>query len=899
MCLIMKRKILFFLASLMVCGVAQLHAATTVTELTCEYREGPVSIDAAKPRLSWKIESSERNFKQSAYQICVANSVKGLSSSECSHWSSGKIESDESIQIEYDGETLKSGERLYWRVRVWDSKGRVSKWSDVAYWEMGLLDNADWNGAEWITVAEPGDGEKSLPSQYYRKDFSLEKKIVKARVYTTSLGTYQLFINGEKVSDDLFAPGWTSYHKRLQYQCYDVTDMLSKENTIGAIVGDGWFRGKMGWLGDRAYYGDRLALLAKLVIEYSDGTSECIATNDSWQYNYGAIIMSDWYDGETYDARKELVGWNDAGYNSSAWHKVNIMDYPKNHLVATTVELPQAIEELEPVKMFKTPKGELVADFGQNFVGVVKMKHQGKSGDVIKLSFAEVLDKDGNFYNENYRTAANIDTFILKGGEVETLEPHFVFHGFRYVRFEGVDAMPEAENVRGVVIHTPMNQTGEFATSDDLINQLQSNIVWSQRDNFLEIPTDCPQRDERLGWTGDAQVFCPTAMFNYDVANFYTKWLRDLAVDQREDGAVPHVIPNILSRVGAAAWADAALIIPWNIYKHYGDKRILEEQYESMAGWVEYMERKGGDSYHWAGDFHYGDWLSNPAAYTDKDLIANAYFYYSTTLMIKIAEVLERPSEVKRWRELAENVKRSFNDHYVTPKGRMMSNTQTAYLMAITFGLLPDDVVDNAKRYLADDVASFKHLTTGFVGTPLLCNALSELERDDLAFMLLMRKEFPSWLYPVTMGATTIWERWDAILPDGNFNGGKMNSFNHYSYGAIGEWMYNHITGIKGCEESPAYKNFVLSPHVGGGLTSAEASLECMYGEIKSAWSLESGVFTYNFTIPTNTSAKVILPKAKKGEITINANVPTEQQGSDVTFTLGSGSYSVSYPFGN
>ncbi len=893
----MNKRVWTILLSLIFICVAQGFAATQVGSLTCEYRTNPLGIDAEKPRLNWKIESNERDVEQSAYEVCVATSIKGLSL-PTAYWRSGKVLSEESIQIEYDGAPLKSGERLYWRVRVWDRSGRVSRWSDVAWWEMGLLESEQWDGAEWITVKEEGVSDRSVPSQYMRKEFSADKKVKRARLYSTALGTYRIFLNGEKVSEDLFAPGWTSYHKRLQYQSYDVTDMIEKgENTIGVMLADGWYRGKMAWQHDRAYYGDRLAMLAKLVVEYSDGTSEVVVTDDSWMYSYGAIEMSDWYDGESYDARKELTGWNTSGYDAAAWSAVDEFDYPKDHLVATVVELPRVIEELTPVRVFRTPNGDMVADFGQNFVGWVRFMHEGEAGDLITLSFAEVLDKDGNIFNANYRTAKSVDTFTLKGGEVERLEPHFTFHGFQYVKIEGLKELPAADALRGVVVHTPMTKSGEFSTSNDMINQLQSNIVWSQRDNFLEIPTDCPQRDERLGWTGDAQVFCATAMFNYDVANFYTKWLRDLAVDQMEDGSVPHVIPNVLTRSGAAAWADAALIIPWTMYRHYGDKRILAEQYDSMAAWVEYMERKGGESYHWTGDFHYGDWLSNPAAYTDKDLIANAYFYYSTSLMVEIAEVLGREADVKRWSKLAANVKKSFNDYYVTPKGRLMSNTQTAYLMAITFGLLPDDVVEAAKGYLASDVARFKHLTTGFVGTPLLCNALTAMDRDDLAFMLLMRDEFPSWLYPVKMGATTVWERWDAILPDGNFNGGSMNSFNHYSYGAIGEWMYHHITGIKRCDSSPAYKKFALSPHVGGGLTSAKARFESMYGNISSAWRIEDGVFYYDFTIPANSSARVILPSAKSAEVRVDAKVNVEQEGSDAVFTLGSGSYSVSYPY--
>ncbi|MFR9496275.1 MAG: glycoside hydrolase family 78 protein [Rikenellaceae bacterium] len=893
----MKRRLFIGFVALFL-GVTQLSLAQCdVASLKCEYRTNPLGINVEQPRLSWKLESKRRNTMQSAYEISVASSKRGIGSAKSEIWNSGKVVSDESIQIEYKGRPLISGERVYWSVRVWDDKGKCSGWSEAAYWEAALTQTADWDSAQWITNALDGEVTKSLPSQYYRKEFKLTKRVAKARAYVTSLGTYQLYINGDKVSDDLFAPGWTSYHKRLQYQTYDVTTMLSAENSVGAMVGDGWYRGKMAWQNDRAYYGDQLGFILKMEIEYTDGTKEVVATDSSWKYNYGAIIMSDWYDGETYDARKELIGWNSTNYDDSQWMSVETLNYPKDHLIATEVELPQAIEELKPIKMFTTPKGEMVADLGQNVVGWVRFNCQGQSGDKVTLTFAEVLDQDGNFYNENYRSAEVTDRFILKGGEKETFEPHFTFHGFRYVKFEGVDTLPNAEDVTGVVIHTPMNPTGEFSVSDPLINQLQSNILWSHRDNFLDIPTDCPQRDERLGWTGDAQVFCPTAMFNYDVANFYTKWLHDLAVDQFEDGSVPHVIPNVLTRGGGAAWADASVIIPWVMYKHYGDIRILEQQFDSMVKWIGYMESKAGESYLWKNDYHYGDWLSHATANTDKDLIANAHFFYTTTIVADIAKILGKQSEVERLNKLSENVREAFVNEYVTPNGRLMSNTQTAYLMAIAFGVLSDEQLETTKRALLQDVSRAKHLTTGFVGTPLLCNTLSEIGRDDLAFMLLMRKEYPSWLYPVTMGATTIWERWDAILPNGDFNGGSMNSFNHYSYGAIGEWMYKHIAGIKRCDESLAYKRFLLSPHVGGGLTSAQAAHESPYGRIVSDWKIEDGSFIYNIEIPANTTAQVVLPNAATTQVEIDAMVKMDQVEEDVTIDLGSGVYKITYPY--
>jgi alpha-L-rhamnosidase len=691
-------------------------------------------------------------------------------------------------------------------------------------------------------------------------------------VYITSLGIYQLFLNGEKVGDDLFAPGWTTYNKRLQYQTYDVTSMLKMENAIGIIVGDGWFRGN---IAKNLCYGDQLALLLQLQIFYTDGTSETIVSDKNWKANTGAILESDIYNGETYDARLEMAGWANTGFDAGKWQNVAILNHSKDILVAQKGVPVKAIEELKPQKIITTPKGETVFDMGQNMVGWVRLKVNGKKGDVITLKFAEVLDKEGNFYMENLRAAKCTDTYILKGECEEIWEPKFTFHGFQFVKLEGLSEMPKLDQITGVVIHSEMNPTGAFSCSDSLINQLQHNIQWGQKGNFLDVPTDCPQRDERLGWTGDAQVFAPTAAFNFDVAGFYTKWLKDLAADQLEDGKVPDVIPDVrFGRGGSTAWADAALIVPWTMYLTYGDKRILEEQYASMKGWVEYMRDRAGEDYLWTDDKHYGDWLafattssSYPGATTEKDLIATAYFKYSSGLLAEIAKIIGKNDDAKTYSTLAENIKKAFVTEFVTSNGRLISHTQTAYSLALSFDLLPKNLIQNAAKYLADDVKKMGHLTTGFVGTPLLCKSLSDNGYDSLAFKLLIRKEYPSWLYPITQGATTIWERWDGQKPDGTFQTVGMNSFNHYAYGAIGEWLYTYVAGIKIDEQNPGYKHFYFQPHPGGGLTNASAEFESIYGKIKSVWKIEDGNFIYDIEIPANTKATVILPNSEEKEL--------------------------------
>uniref|UniRef100_UPI004047D6B0 family 78 glycoside hydrolase catalytic domain n=1 Tax=Mariniflexile sp. TaxID=1979402 RepID=UPI004047D6B0 len=484
-----------------------------------EYHTNPVGIDVKKPRLSWQLLSDSDNVMQTAYEIRVATSLSNLKDQNSLLWNSGKIMSDQSVNIAYQGADLKSMQRAYWQVRIWDHKNKASNWSDIAFWEMGILETSEWK-ADWITMKDEKKSETSLPSQYYRKQFSTNKTISSARVYVTSLGLYQLFLNGKKVGDQQFTPGFTSYNKRIQYQTYDVTAMLKKDNAMGAIVGDGWYRGYLGWDGLRSYYGDKLALFAQLQINYTDGTSDVISTNDSWKSNYGPIRKSDIYNGETYDARLEMTGWASSGFDGSKWKQTAVLNHSKEILVASNGLPVKIIEKIKPIKTITTPKGELVFDLGQNIVGWAQIKAKGKKGDTITLKFAEVLDKDGNFFTKNLRAAEATDRFILKGDGEEVFQPHFTFHGFRFIKVEG--ATPTKDDITGMVIHSYMKQTGTFTTSDPLINQLQSNIQWGQRDNFLDIPTDCPQRDERVGWTGDAQVFSMTAGFNFDVASFYT-----------------------------------------------------------------------------------------------------------------------------------------------------------------------------------------------------------------------------------------------------------------------------------------------------------------------------------------------------------------------------------------
>ncbi len=882
---------------------------TRIAGLRCEYLTNPMGIDVANPRLTWQIQSVEPNFKQIAYEIRVAESPAGFNKENKLCWSTGMVMSDQSVNIQYKGSPIESKKRYYWKVRIWDTRNRSTDWSETAWWETGMFDPALWK-AEWIIAA--GRSSDDHRPVCFRKDFDCTKKIKSARLYCSSLGLYQIFINGVKVSSDLFTPGWTSFNKRIQYQTYDVTGMLKSENAITALVGDGWYRGNIGGKVQRNYYGDKLALFAQLELSYTDGTVQQYVTDASWQTGNGAIIESDIYNGEIFDAGLEIKGWDRHGFISSSFVPAMVLSHPKNNLVAQRSYPVRAVAELNPAKILETPKGETVYDMGQNMVGWVRLKVIGKKGDRVVLRFAEVLDKTGNFYTDNLRKARATDEYILKGDGEETFEPHFTFHGFRYVKLEKFSGTPDTKSITGIVIYTAMPQTGTFECSDSLINQLQSNIQWGQKGNFLDVPTDCPQRDERLGWTGDAQVFAPTAAFNFDVASFFSKWMADLAADQLPDGKVPDVIPDVRSGRGSStAWADASVVVPWTVYQAYGDVRILENQYASMKAWVEYMRNRAGEDHLWTGDAHFGDWLAfastksdYPGATTEKDLIANAYYAFSTGRVAQIAAILGKTDDSKRYAELSGKIKSAFCHEYLTPSGRLVSNTQTAYALALSFDLLPESMALKAASYLAADVQKMKHLTTGFVGTPLLCQALSDNGYADLAFMLLMNKEYPSWLYPVTQGATTIWERWDGQKPDGSFQDVTMNSFNHYAYGAIGEWLYSYVAGIRMDPQAPGYKHFFLEPHAGGGLTHAKADLKTLYGTIRSDWRLEDGKMIFACHVPENCSSTVCFETTDSQNILLN-NLPltndksvriTEESGK-VKIEIGSGSYYFTLPY--
>jgi len=851
----------------------------TFKDLTVDHKTNPIGIDNIQPRFSWKIIDAEHNLMQTAYLLRVATDEKFSSSKIV--WQSEKIESDESILQPYKGPDLKSGQKYFWQVKIWDNKGKESKWSTTAFWEMGLLSESEWK-AKWIEMTN--DTIRYSPSPHFRKEFVLNKAIATARIYVTSHGFYELQLNGNKVGDQVLTPGWTSYGKRLQYQVYDVTSMLLKgNNAVGAVLGDGWYRGTLAWGNNWAIYGKRLGILFQLKITFTDGTESMIISDDTWKAsNDGAIRMNDIYDGETYDATKKLTGWNNPGFDDKKWESVKIGNYNNNNLIASEGSPVRKIQEIKPVKIFKTPKGNLIVDMGQNMVGWLRLKVTGPKGSVVTLRHAEVMDKFGEFYTTNLRAAKCQLTYTLSGTGEEIYEPRFTFMGFRFVEVTGFPGELTADNLTGVVVHSDMKVTGSYESSNPLLNQLQHNIQWGQKGNFVDVPTDCPQRDERLGWTGDAQAFCRTAAFNMEVSSFYTKWLKDIAADQKPGGEVPDVIPDILNKQGSltaqpsAGWGDVSVITPWTMYLVYGDKRFLENQYKSMRAWVEYIRKNAGDKYIWKGGSKYGDWLfyhppvnnhTEPDGYTEHDFIATAFYAYSTSILADAAKALGKTEDAKMYSELFNEIKEVFINEYVTKAGRVGTCSQTSYVLALKFNLLPDSLRGKAAEFLVKDIKSRNnHLSTGFLGTPYLCHVLSDNGYTDSAYDLLLQESYPSWLYPVKMGATTIWERWDGEKTDSTFQDAGMNSFNHYAYGAIGDWMYRVSAGIE--TMGPGYKNIIVQPHPSKKLTFSRASFESSYGTIVSGWERKEGKILIKVTIPANTSATIILPAGNQDKVT-------------------------------
>jgi alpha-L-rhamnosidase len=837
--------------------VSELADATV--GLRAEHLSRPLGIGVATPRLSWRTQTARPGWYQQAYEVRSGGEVV-------------RVESDDSVLVPWPFAPLRSRERRLVEVRALGRYGGWTEWSDPCEVEAGLLNVQDWRAA----FVAPTSKERASP--HLRYEFTCDRPVRQARLYATALGVYDAHLNGAAVGDQVLAPGWTSYDHRLRYQTYDITASIRQgTNVIGAMLGDGWFRGRLGWRGSSEVYGDRIAFLAQLEIEHDDETVTIVATDEGWRAASGPILASSLYDGERYDARCELDGWSEPGFDDSNWEGVERVERDLSTLVAPTGPPIRRTETVAPVEILVSPSGRAIVDFGQNLVGWLRIRVEGDAGREVTIRHAEVLE-GGELCVRPLRSADATDRYILRGSGVEVWEPRFTFHGFRYAEIDGWPGELEPQDVEAVVVHSDLERTGWFSCSDPLVERLHENAVWSMRGNFVDVPTDCPQRDERLGWTGDIQVFAPTACFLYDSAGFLRSWLADLALEQGERGGrVPNVVPDVLPPVptgaqydwnaAAAGWGDAAVVVPWVVYQRSGDTEALAAQFPSMCGWVDHVGRLADLNGVWDLGFQFGDWL-DPAApadaanrgLTDPGLVATAYFARSVQLVAEAAAVLGHLSLNARYCRLAERVRAAFRSTYLTSNGLPTSDSQTACAIALEFDLVGDGAQrELVGRRLAELVAANDfRVGTGFLGTPLVCDALCNVGEAETAYRLLLERGCPSWLYPVTMGATTIWERWDSMLPDGRVNLGEMTSFNHYAFGAVADWLHRSVAGLT--PTAPGYRRFTVQPVLGTGLTHAQARHDTPYGTAEIAWRIIDRDLEVSVAVPPNTTAEVWLP---------------------------------------
>ena len=890
-----------------------------VKDLLCEYTENPLGVDNPEPGFSWLLKSDDFGVCQKYYRIQVSD--QGDDFEGRLFYDSGKVVSADSVDVKYGGPPLEANTRYYYRICVGTEVERA--FSEPAYFQTGLFSAENWK-ADWISPPFAEKRKQPKPVYYFKHDFNCRGGAERAVVYASAQGVYEIRINGRRISDNMFAPGFTSYKNRIQYQSYDVGPFLKPgENEVTVLLGDGWFRGPFTFMNFRNLWGKKTSLLFQMHISYPGGDEQLVTSSGDWIVSdRGPVRRSEFYYGEDYDARLEAELESGTLFELSkgaalADEKDGI---GYNLLCENRGDPVKVIDQIVPERIFRTPKGETVFDLGQNISGIVKLRLRNTApGQLVRVSHAEILDDDGNFYTANLRKARASIEYTCRGAESEEYTPVFTYMGFRYVRLEGYENA-EPGTVTGLVVSTEMKQTGRFECSDPMLNRLYRNILWGQRANFIDIPTDCPQRDERMGYTGDAQIFAATACYNMRGIRFFRKWLEDLRLDQGRSGIVDMTVPREIRipffRMKSAGWGDAAVIVPWLLNRFYGDKEILRSSYESMKKWVEYSGRRAArrkPRYIWDNDGHLGDWLApgedKPQWIAKKPWVATAYFAHSADLLARTAEILGRTADAERFSRLFNDIRNAFCDQFVEEDGHIRDGFQTAYALALRFNLLPPELRARAAGYLAEDVRNNGNkLTTGFLGTPHLCFALSDNGHEEAALDLLFQKDCPSWLYPVTMGATTMWERWDGIRPDGSINetkqgGDNMVSFNHYAYGAIGEWLYSRLGGLSADEKVPGFRRFVYSPLITSRLKYVKTGFESLYGRIQTAWEAEDGRVRLELSAPPGTSVELRLKAAVQSSVQVNTK-PLEsfpyadgirQNGNRLIFNLPSGEYGIEY----
>jgi alpha-L-rhamnosidase len=1036
----------------MVCLLSTTSAQAAPVKLRCDYRENPLGIDDATPRFSWQSDNTERNWRQSAYQILVASSAENLQSRNADVWDSGKQSSEASVGIAYGGPALQSRKRYYWTVRVWDANGQQSQSSANAWWEMGLLQKSDWSaqwitrtdpeadadraGIRWIwavgqnalqavpksvflfhttvklkekprdaalfllargdfkahingfqvgakqnwhefdredvtdllkagknaidiavTVAEPNPlgpdavakttkaalaallkitrpngaivrvftnskwkshpqgesawkksvvtadlGDAKLdpvpplpsPAAFLRRSIDVPKRVQSARLYVTALGSYRMFLNGQRIGDDLLTPGFTDYSKRVQYQTYDVTKQVaSGKNVLGAILGEGWFGSGMTWSGLAYFFQPPpVRLLAQLEIQYSDGTRDTIISDGSWKTAASPILHSEIYSGETYDGRAESENWGQPSFDDAKWQSATPAPDSSAPVVAQLDTPVRIVQTLAPVSV--TPvNGAYIFDMGQNMVGWARLKASGPAGTRVRMRFAERLNPDGSIYTENLRNADASDTYVLRGGNDESFVPSFTFHGFRYIEVTGFPGTPTTGNITGEVASSVSGDgTARVTTASDLVNRMWSIGIWGQRGNFVSIPTDCPQRDERLGWMGDAGVFWRTGSYNFDVDAFSHKFMHDVTDGQTDAGDFTNVSPDSLrpfGSEGAPGWADAGVIIPWTTWMQYGDRSIIEHNWDAMQRFMDFIVKANPDFLRKNGvGPNFADWLA-PDDRTNKDLLATAYWALVARMMVEMAHAIGKEDDARRYSDLIGNIRTAFQKAYIKDDGEVGTGTQTSYVVALYTKMAPESLEPALVNNLVKDIESRNwHLSTGFLGTPFLLSTLADHGRADVAYRLLLNETYPSWGYMLSKGATTWWERWNGDTGDP-----AMNSYNHYAFGSVVAWVYRYVAGIDTANDSPGFHHIVIHPHPDSSMPHASGEYDSVYGKIATDWTRTSGKsVSLKVTVPPNTSATIYLPAIPNTQIwesgtSIHAR---EEKGFNVVET-GSGSY--------
>ncbi|MDT0677181.1 glycoside hydrolase family 78 protein [Autumnicola musiva] len=886
-----------------------------ISDLQTEMMVHPEGIDVLNPALSWKLSGTERGLKQTGYQILVASSVEKLSADEADLWDSGKVNSSKSVSVKYKGQRLESRENAYWKVKVWTTNGK-SSWSEPAYWSMGQLHYNDWSG-RWIGMdrAFPWDREEKfsrLSARYFRKEYDLKKNIISAKAYIIGLGLYEFYINGNKIGDQVLAPAPTDYSKNVKYNTFDVTDELRQgENAVATILGNGrYYTMRQSYKPYKIKTFGYPKMLLNIFVEYDDGTTETLRTDNSWKMTAdGPIRTNNEYDGEEYDARKEMPGWKKYGYDDSKWLNAEYVQEAEGLFEAQMNEHMKIVETIKPVSINEIKPDTYILDMGQNMVGWIRMKVKGNKGDQVTLRFSEVLEKSGGLAMENLRDAKVTDIYTLKGAEEEIWEPSFVYHGFRYVEITGYPDKPEIEDFQGRVVNDALERTGSFETSNPVINQVYKNAFWGIRGNYKGMPVDCPQRNERQPWLGDRSTSAYGESFIFDNEKLYSKWLNDIQYSQKADGSIPDVAPAYWRYYSDnMTWPGTYLMIADMIYRQFGNVKPIEKHYPSMKKWLAYMEQLYMNENYILTKDSYGDWVAPPQTIEEgrgmtanvkhpSELISTAYHYYYLQLMKKFAGITGNDADIKEYEQLASKVKEGFNNKFYNVKEDSYGkNTLTDNLLPLYFKMIPEGNKEAVFKTITNIIEKRNdgHLSTGLIGTQWLMRSLTENGRADLAYQIATNTTYPSWGYMVENGATTIWELWN-----GNTAAPSMNSYNHVMLlGDLIIWYYENLAGIKSAQ--PGFRKIEMNPVFIDGLDHVGATYESVYGTINSTWEKNNKIFSWNISVPGNTTALVYIPAASKqgvkegGEsiFSVKGIKFMRMESGRAIFEVGSGKYS-------